>query len=123
VIAGATMWLWALGAPGITGDGQSIQSQTAAGHVFGIVLLVVLVLALMAGLTAAFGADRVQLSEFDRHRVGKVLLGLLACLPVIAVIALSLSSRGFTGEISYAWSKLTSTNVGSGGASASRLLA
>ena len=123
VIGGGAAMLWALGAPGITGNGESMQSQTAAGHVFGIVVLVILVLLLMAGLTAAFGADRVQLSELRRRRVGAALLGLLACLPVIAVIGLSLSSRGFTGEISYGWSKLTSADVGSGGSSASRLLA
>jgi O-antigen ligase len=123
VIAGGAVMLWALGVPGITGDGQSMESQTSAGHAFGLVLVVMLVLSLAAGLAAAFGADRAQLSAPDRRRVGGALLALVACVPVVALIALSLSARGLTGEISYAASKLTSANVGSGGASASRLLA
>ena len=123
VIGGGAVMVWALGAPGITSDGQSMQAQTAAGHVFGFVLVAMLVVLLMAGLAAAFGADRTRLSDLDRRRVGLTLLGLLAWVPVIAVVALSVSARGFTGEISYGWSKLTSTNVGSGGTSASRLLA
>jgi O-antigen ligase len=123
VAAGGAVMLWALGVPGITSDGQSMQSQTSAGHTFGVILAVMLLVSLAAGLAAAFGADRAQLSAADRRRVGTVLVGLLACVPVVALIALSLSSRGFTGEISYAVSKLTSSNVGSGGATASRLLA
>jgi len=75
------------------------------------------------GLAAAFAADRIELSAPDRRRIGGALLALLACVPVVAVIAVSLSPRGFTGEISYAWSKLTSSDVGSGGNSANRLLA
>ena len=120
---GGVLMLWALGLPGITSDGQSMQAQTAAGHTFGLVLAVVLAVLLVAGLGAAFGADRIRLSGPDRRRVGAVLLALAACVPVAAVIGLSLSARGLTGEVSYAWSKLTSANVGSGGTSANRLLA
>jgi O-antigen ligase len=123
VIAGAPVMLWALGVPGITSDGRSLPTRIAAGHSFGLVLLVMLLLSLGVGVAAGFAADRTRLSEFDRRRVGGALLALVACVPVVAVIALAASSRGFTGEISYGWSKLTSANVGSGGTSASRLLA
>jgi hypothetical protein len=123
VIGGGAVMLWALGSPGITSDGQTMHAQTAAGHTFGLVLVAMLVVSFVAGLVAARRADRAPLSEHHRRRVGAALLALLACVPVVAVIALSVSARGFTGEISYAWSKLTSTNVGSGGNSASRLLA
>jgi hypothetical protein len=123
VAAGGAVMLWALGVPGLTSDGQSMQVQTAGGHVFGVVLLVMLVVALGAGLGAAFAADRSWLSAEDRRRAGVALVAMLACVPVVAVIGLSLSSRGFTGEVSYAWSKLTSANVGSGGTGAGRLLA
>jgi tetratricopeptide (TPR) repeat protein len=45
---------------------------------------------------------------------------LAALLPVIAILALAVSSRGLTGEISHAWSSLTSTNA-TVGESASRI--
>ena len=115
--------LWAVKTPGLTSNGESMQAQTAAGHAFGLVLIAMVAVLLVAGFAAAFGADRVELSALDRRRVGGALLGLLACVPVVLVIALSLSSRGLTGEISRGWSLLTSTNVGSGGVNASRLLA
>jgi len=120
---GAVVTLWALATPGVTGDGQSLHAQVAGGHTFGVVLVVMLLVLLVVGLVAAFGADRAALSPRSRRRVGAALLALLACLPVVAVIALSFSARGLTGEVSYAWSKLTSANVGSGGNGASRLLA
>jgi O-antigen ligase len=123
VAAGAAVMLWAVSVPGLSSDGQSMSAQTAAGHVFGVVLMVMLVLSFLAGLAASFTLDRARWGERERRRVGAALLALLACVPVIAVIALSASPRGFTGEISYAWSKLTSANVGSGGTGASRLLA
>ncbi len=122
-VGGVVAMLWALGTPGITSDGQSLQAQTSAGHAFGLVLVVLLLIMLAVGLAAAFAADRIELSAPDRRRIGGALLALLACVPVVAVIAVSLSPRGFTGEISYAWSKLTSSDVGSGGNSANRLLA
>jgi O-antigen ligase len=115
--------LWAVKTPGLTSNGESMQAQTAAGHAFGLVLIAMMAVLLVAGFAAAFGADRVELSALHRRRVGGALLGLLACVPVVLVIALSLSSRGLTGEISRGWSLLTSTNVGSGGVNASRLLA
>jgi len=121
---GGVAVLWALGSPGLTSNGQSLPSQTAAGHAFGLVLVVMLVVLFAAGLAAAFGADRARVSELHRRRIGGALLAALACVPVVAVIALSASTRGFTGEISHAWSQLTGTDVGAGaGTGAGRLLA
>jgi hypothetical protein len=107
---GGAIALWALGTPGITGDGQSLAVRDPAGHAFGLVLIVVLAVALAAGLVAAFAADRTRLSERDRRRIGTALLALLACVPVLVVIALAFSSRGLTGEISYEWRQVTGTS-------------
>jgi hypothetical protein len=123
VAAGGAVMLWATGVPGLSGDGQSMQSQTSAGHVLGVVLVVMIVVSLLAGLGAAFATDRLRVSERDRRRAAAVLLALVACVPVVAVVGVAASARGFTGEVSYAWSKLTGANVGSGGTGASRLLA
>jgi hypothetical protein len=106
---GGAVTLWALGASGITGDGQSLQARVAAGHTFGLVLLLATVVLLAVGLGAVLAADRIQVSERDRRRVGTALLVLLACVPVVAVIGLSASSRGLTGEISHEWTQLTGT--------------
>lgn len=122
-IAGGGVALWALGTPGITSDGQTVAAQTAAGHAFGLVLVVMLVVSFAVGLGAAFATDRIELSPNDRRRAGAVLLAALACVPVVGVIGLASSSRGLTGELSRGWTLLTSSTVGSGGQSASRLLA
>jgi hypothetical protein len=122
--AGGAVMLWALATPAITTSGQTLQARIAAGHAFGLVLVVMLAASLVVGLAAAFASDRFELSARDRRRVGKALLALLACVPVVAVLALSLSSRGFTGEVSHAWSQVTGTNTGTVAPSqgASRLL-
>ena len=110
--AGGAVMLWALGSPAITSTGQSLQARTAAGHTFALVLIAMIVVSLAVGLAAAVAADRTRLGARDRRRIGKALLTLLACVPVVAVIALSASARGLTGEISHAWSQLTGADVG-----------
>jgi hypothetical protein len=120
---GGLVVLWALGTPAITSSGKSMHAQTVAGHAFGLVLVAMLLVLLAAGFLAAFVADRVELSQHDRRRAGTALLALLACVPVAAVIALSVSSRGLTGEISNTWSQLTTTTANGGGTNAGRLLA
>ena len=52
------------------------------------------------------GSDFADLFE----RIGIVLLGGLALVPVVAVVALALSHRGLFGEISHAWRSLTSSD-------------
>lgn len=121
--AGGAVMLWAIGTPGITSDGQSTQAQISAGHTFGVVLVVMLLVSFGAGLAAALATERVELSAHDRWRGGAVLLAVLACVPVAGVVGLSASSRGLTGEISRGWTLLTNSSVGSGGQTASRLLA
>jgi O-antigen ligase len=123
LIGGGAVMLWALGQPGVTSDGQTMATRISAGHSFGVALVVMLVVSFGVAVAVLLAGDRRGGSERERRRIGGALLALVACLPVVAVIALAASSRGFTGEISYGWSKLTSANVGSGGTSASRLLA
>ena len=114
-VAGGLVTLWALGSTAITTSGQSLQARIAAGHHFGLVLVGMLVVSLGFGVGAAFAADRVVLSDGARRRIGIALLALLACVPVVAAIGLSASSRGLTGEISHEWNQLTGTDVGAAG--------
>jgi hypothetical protein len=53
--------------------------------------------------------DRVAVPEAVRRRIGSALVVLVALVPVAAVAALAASSRGLFGQISHAWSELTSS--------------
>lgn len=107
---------WALGHHAITHDGASLAARTAAGHDFGVVLVVVLILSGVAGLLATREMDRIRLPEHLRRRIGTALLILVALVPFAAIAGAAASSRGLTGEVSHVWSTLTSTkpNVGNG---------
>lgn len=107
---------WALTRHALTHDGASLAARTAAGHDFGVVLLVVLILSGVVGFLATRGMDRARLPEHLRRRIGTALVILLALVPFAAIAGAAASSRGLTGEISHVWSTLTSTkpSVGNG---------
>jgi hypothetical protein len=109
VIAG-----WALARPAITSDGATLVARTSAGHTYGVVLLVSILLLTGVGAAVVFASGRVTVPETVRRRIGMGLLGLLALVPVLLVVGLAASSRGLTGEISHAWHSLTSVNSGVG---------
>ena len=75
-------------------------------------LVLVLALATVAGLIAAYAMDRIALPERLRRRVAVALLIGVALVPVAGVAALAASSRGLTGEVSHVFSTLTSTHGG-----------
>jgi hypothetical protein len=102
--------IWALGNHALTSDNTTLPAQDSAGHSFGIVLVIVLVVVSVAGLGAALAMDRIALPETVRRRVGTVLVVLVALVPVAAIGGLAASHRGLTGEISHAWHTLTTSN-------------
>jgi O-Antigen ligase len=110
-VGAAVICAWALGHAALSTDGATLGARTSAGHTFGIVLVIVVLIELAAGLVGARAVDEVRLSQPVRRRIGTVLIGLAALLPVAALVALAASSRGLTGEISHAWHSLTSTNA------------
>jgi hypothetical protein len=109
---GAAIAAWGAAKPGISADYVSEATRVSAGHGFGLVILVALVLTALAGLVASRALDRVTVSAAVRRRTGCVLIGLVALIPVAGVVVVAASSRGFTGEVSHLWSRLTSTNGG-----------
>ena len=113
-LGGAVATLYALGHHAITHDNASLAARTAAGHDFGVVLLVVVILSAFAGFAATLAMDRVALPAPVRRRIGTVLLIGVALVPVAAVAGAAASSRGLTGEVSHVWSTLTSTTPSSG---------
>lgn len=119
-VGAAIVCIWALKDHNLTSDVIPQAARVSAGHTFGIVMLAVLILAGIAGGVVGARVDRTRLSPPTRHRIGTVVWGLVALIPVLAVIALAASSRGLTGEVSHLWSRLTSTTA-TVGDSASRL--
>ncbi len=100
---------WALATHPLTHDHVALGARSTAGHGFGIVIVIVLLTLAAAGLAGAFVVDRTPRSAQTRRRVGTVLIGLVALLPLAGIVALAASQRGFTGEISHVWSTLTTT--------------
>lgn len=108
---GGAATLWALANHAITDDNAALAARTAAGHHFGLVLLVVVILGALAGVAATSGMDRIALSAQLRRRIGTVLVVLIALVPVAGGAGAAASSRGLTGQISHAWHTLTSTSI------------
>ena len=101
----------------LSSDGIALSAQDAAGHAFGPVLLGLLAVSTAVGFAASLTMDRVAVTEVVRRRAGTVLVIGVALIPVAAVVALAASSRGLFGEISHAWTTLTSSK-GTGDTSA-----
>ena len=121
-IGGAIATGWALKHHAVTHDYATLAARTTAGHEFGVVLLGVVAVMAIAGLTAAYGIERIAVAEPVRRRIGTALIVCVAIVPVVAIAGVAASSRGLTGEISHVWNEVTSPNSHVGN-SASRLAA
>jgi len=98
-----------------------LTARTTAGHDFGLVLLIVVILSALAGLAAMLGMDRIRVSARLRHRIGTALVVLVALVPFAVIAGAAASSRGLTGEVSHAWHTLTSAKATGVGDTAGRL--
>jgi hypothetical protein len=101
---------WALSTRGLSDDNISLAQQTSAGHTFGLVLIGLLTVVAGAGFAVTAAIDRATLSPASRRRLGTILVVAAAMLPVAAIVALAVSSRGLTGQISHVWHSLTNVN-------------
>jgi hypothetical protein len=109
---GAVLIVWALATHALTADHVSLAARTSAGHTYGVVLVVVLVLLTGAGLSLSNAFERIEVPARIQRRISTALLCLAALIPVGAVVGLATSARGFTGELSFAWKSLTDPNNG-----------
>jgi hypothetical protein len=110
-IGGAVISVWYLTHHALSHDHIAPAAQDHAGHTFGIVLLVVIVVMAAGGLVIARAMERMTVSPATRRRWGIGLSGLVALIPVVVIVGLALSSRGLFGEISHGWSELTSSTA------------
>ncbi len=106
--------IWALRTHALTHDRIPLAARTSAGHSFGVLLVVVLLVLAAAGLAVGLVSDRAAPSARARRRVGIILVGLVALVPLAGIGALATSSRGLPGQVSHAWSTLTDPNRGVG---------
>lgn len=123
-IGAAIMSIWALSNANLSADsglfGASVlphAARSSSSREFGFVVLAVVVVFTVIGIASARWADTIQLTVAVRKRLHMVLAGLLACVPVLLVIALAFSSRGIGGEVSHVWDSLTKVSAGTGDSS------
>lgn len=119
--AGGAICAWALRTHPLTSDRVGLAVRTSAGHGFGLLLVIVLVLVTAAGAACAFAADTIPLAQERRRQLGRLLLCLVALVPLGVIAAAAASSRGLGGQISHVVTSLTSTR-GYTGTQASRLV-
>jgi tetratricopeptide (TPR) repeat protein len=118
----AALSTWALTTRALTTDGALLSSRSSAGHTFGVVLLIVLLLQGLAGLVVSTSLARHRLPAQTRRKLGTALVCIVALLPVAGIAVLAASSRGLTGEISHIWNTATSSSSVVNGTSPGRLL-
>jgi hypothetical protein len=106
-VGAAAISAWFFTHHGLAGNYVPLSAQDHAGHVFGIVLLVVLVLVSVIGVATSDAIGRTKITQATRRRIGGALIALIALGVVVGLVGVALSSRGLTGEISYRWHELT----------------
>jgi len=102
---------WAFTMTGLTTERLPIEVRADAGHELGALLLLTLVLLLALGLVAGFLSAERPASPDAKRVAGRVLLGALAVIPVIALIALASAPGGIDGQLSETWDQLTNPSA------------
>jgi O-antigen ligase/polysaccharide polymerase Wzy-like membrane protein len=109
-VGGAILTIWALAHHPLTHDHIALAARTHAGHIFGLVVLVVAAAMTLVGVAATYALDRVVVPDRTRRRIATALLVCVALAPVAGLAAVANSSRGLPGEVSHLWHSLTNTN-------------
>jgi tetratricopeptide (TPR) repeat protein len=111
VVGAAPLVAWAFAQDGLTTDRAPIAARIDAGHEFGALLLLMVAVLLAAGVAAHFAAAQRPPTPRERRIAGQAALGVLALLPVVALIALAAAPGGVDGQVSKAWNQLTDPNA------------
>ena len=102
---------WAFGQGALTDDRVPLAAREDAGVEFGLLLLGMTVLLLVAGVLIERRARERPLPEATRRTLGKLALGSLAAVPLVVLAAMAFSDRGISGTISDRWDALTSEDA------------
>ncbi len=114
---------WAFTMTGLSTDRLPLAVRADAGHELGALLLVLLVLLLGVGLAAGFLSAERPASPEAKQVAGRVLLGVLALIPVVLLVALASAPGGVNGQVSKAWDQLTNPNAATPSNTPNRLTA
>jgi tetratricopeptide (TPR) repeat protein len=123
VVGAAPLVAWAFAQDGLTTDRAPIAARVDAGHEFGALLLLMVAVLLAVGLAAHFAAALRPPTARARRIAGRSALGVLALLPVVALIALAAAPGGVNGQVSKAWDQLTDPNARTPSNTPDRLIA
>jgi hypothetical protein len=108
---GLVLALWAFSQDGLSKDRIALAERSAAGHEFGILLVAMFAILLVAGLAIGFALAERPPGQASRRRVGAAAIVCVALVPVAFAGSLAVSQRGFGGSISKAWTDLTDPNA------------
>jgi hypothetical protein len=108
---GFVLALWAFGQDALSKDRIALAERVAAGHQFGVLIVAMLLILLVAGLAIGFALAEHAPSQAARRRIGAAALVCTALVPVAFAGSLATSERGFGGSISKAWTDLTDPNA------------
>jgi tetratricopeptide (TPR) repeat protein len=101
---------WAFSQSALTDDRVALGPREDAGIEFGVALVVMTGLLLLAGVLIERRAREQPFSERTRRTLGKVALGSLAAVPLVILAAMAFSDRGIGGTVSDRWDDLTSAD-------------
>jgi hypothetical protein len=102
---------WAFTMTGLNTDRLPLEVRADTGRELGALLLLMVVALFALGLVAGFLAAERPASRHAKTVAGRVLLGVLAAVPVIALIALASAPGGVDGQVSDGWNQLTNPNA------------
>ena len=106
--------LWSPGPsaqPGLTEDRLDTAVRATAGHRFGVLLALMVVVLLAAGLAIGFAAANHAPSVRTRTRAGQAVIGVLVLALVAGVVGLATAPGGAGHQVSKAWHQLTDVNA------------
>jgi hypothetical protein len=107
VVGAAFVVFWAFSQDGLTTDRAPMAARVDAGHEFGALLVLMAAVLLAAGLAVHFAAAQRPPTRRARQLTGRAAIGVLALLPVVALIALAAAPGGVDGQVTKAWNQLT----------------
>jgi tetratricopeptide (TPR) repeat protein len=107
-VGAALVAAWAFSQSALTDDRVTLARREDVGVEFGLALLVMVVLLLVAGVLIERRSREHPLPESTRRTLGKLALGSLAAVPLVVLVGLAFTDRGVGGTISDRWDALTS---------------
>jgi tetratricopeptide (TPR) repeat protein len=111
VLGAAVVVVWTFAQDGLTTDNAPMTARVDAGHEFGALLLLVVVLLLAAGLAVQFTVAQRPPSAELRAFASRAALTVLVLVPVAGLLALGNANGGIVGQVKDGWHKLTDVNA------------